>query len=102
MATPIDQTARERLRAQVRREQELAKAVLNAEARLSSEIAKRDSVMAAQDQAVGARRAEVAEALANYVDGAGVGLERTAIIFGRPKSEVTRMVRDCRAIRRNP
>lgn len=81
MAMPLSQGARDRLRVQVRRERELASRVLAAEERLSDAIAKRDAALATQDTVIAARSDDVADALIAYVDDAGVGLERAAIIF---------------------
>jgi hypothetical protein len=94
VAPPVD-TARDRLRAQIRREQELADAVLAAEARLRNAIAKADALLAAQQLAIDERRDRVADALIAYVDEAGVGLDRAAIILGRPKQELARILK-CR------
>ncbi len=96
MAAPLTQAARDRLRTQVRREQELAARVLAAEARLSDAHAKRDAALAAQDRIIATRRDDVADALIAYVDDAGVGLERAAIILGRSRTELTRIVRERR------
>lgn len=96
MAAPLTQAARDRLRAQVRREQELAARVLAAESRLASAHAKRDTVLAAQDKVIAARRDDVADALIAYVDDAGVGLERAAIILGRSRGELARNIRERR------
>lgn len=96
MAALLTQAARDRLRAQVRREQELAARVLAAESRLGDAFAKRDAVLAAQDKVIAARRDDVADALIAYVEDAGVGLERAAIILGRSRSELARIVRERR------
>jgi hypothetical protein len=98
VAPPID-TARDRLRAQIRREQELADAVLAAEARLHSAIAKADALLAAQQRVIDERRDCVADALIAYVDEAGVGLDRAAIILGRPKQELARILKSRRESR---
>lgn len=99
MATPLSQAARDRLRAQVRREQELARRVVSAEARLADAIAKRDAVLATHDKVIAAREDDIADALIAYVDDAGVGLDRAAIIFGRSRSELARLVRKRRLAR---
>jgi hypothetical protein len=98
MAAPAVETARDRIRAQVRREQELADAVLAAETRLHTAIAKADTLLAAQQRVIDERRNEVADALIAYVDEAGVGLDRAAIILGRPKQELARTLK----LRRKP
>lgn len=99
MATPLTQSARDRLRAQVRREQELAARVQVAEARLAAEIHKRDAILTGHERVISERRDDVADALITYVDEAGVGLERAAIILGRSRSELTRVVRERRLAR---
>jgi hypothetical protein len=99
MAAPLTQSARDRLRAQVRREQDLAARVLGAEARLAAEIHKRDAMMSAHDRVLAERRDDVADALITYIDHAGVGLERAAIILGRSKAELARTVRERRLAR---
>lgn len=96
MRTPFSQAARDRLRAQMRREPELADRVLSAEARLANAIAKRDALVAAQDELVAARRDDVADALIAYLDGAGVTVERAAVIFDRPGNTLARLVRERR------
>lgn len=96
MALPLTQAARDRLRAQVRREQDLAARVLATEARLADAVAKRDQLLAAQEKVIAAKRDDVADALITYVDDAGVGLERAAIILGRSRSELARIVRERR------
>src|SRR3954470_17795927 len=96
MTAPLTQAARDRLRAQVRREQELAAKVLAAESRLTDGIAKRDALLAAQEKVIARKRDDVADALIAYVDDAGVGLERAAIILGRSRSELARIVRERR------
>lgn len=96
MAAPLTQAARDRLRAQVRREQDLAARVLAAEGRLADAIAKRDAVLAARENVIAGKRDEVADALIAYVDDAGVGLERAALILGRSRSELARTVRERR------
>jgi hypothetical protein len=96
MQAPLTQAARDRLRAQLRREQELSARVLVAEARLADAIAKRDAVLSAQDDIVARRRDDVADALIAYVDDAGLGLERAAIVLGRSRSELRRIVRERR------
>jgi hypothetical protein len=102
MSVPLSQAARDRLRAQVRRERELAARVLAAEGRLADAIARRDAVLAAQDGIIAARRDDVADALISYVDEAGVGVERAAIILGRSRGELSRTVRERRlAIKAN-
>jgi hypothetical protein len=100
MARPLTQAARDRLREQVRREQDLAAGVLNAEARLAAEIAKRDAAIAAHNSAVAGRADAVADAVIDYLEQAGVGLERAAIVLGRPTPELARMVRERRQQRR--
>lgn len=96
MAAPLTQAARDRLRAQVRREQELAARVLAAEAQVADAVAKRDALLAAQDKVIAGKRDGVADALIAYVEDAGVGLERAAIILGRSRSELARIVRERR------
>ena len=99
MATPLTQAARDRLRTQVRREQELAARVLSAEAKLAAEIQRRDAILTAHEQVVQARRDDVADALIAYIDESGVGLERAALILGHSKSHLTRLVRERRLAR---
>lgn len=99
MATPLTQSARERLRIQVRREQDLAARVLAAEARLAAEIHKRDAILTAHERVIGARRDEVADALIAYIDESGVGLKRAAIILGRSEAHLARVVRERRLAR---
>jgi hypothetical protein len=96
MARSLTQTARDRLREQVRREQELAADVLAAEARLAAQIDKRDAAIAAHDRLVATRRDDVADALISYVDESGVGVERAAIILNRSRNELARIVRERR------
>lgn len=97
---PLTQTARDRLRAQARCEQEMADRVLAAESRLAAEQARRDAALAARDRAVAARRDDVADALIDYVESTGVGIERAALILGRPAAGVARLVRERRRARR--
>jgi hypothetical protein len=66
MVAPPTEAARDRLRAQVRREQELADGVLAAEARLHNAIAKADALLAAQQRVIDERRDRVADALIAY------------------------------------
>ena len=101
MATPLTQAARDRLRTQVRREQELAARVLSAEAKLAAEIQRRDAILTAHEQVVQARRDDVADALIAYIDESGVGLERAAIILGHSKTQLARTVRERRLSRRD-
>ena len=101
MATPLTQAARDRLRTQVRREQELAARVLSAEAKLAAEIQRRDAILTAHEQVVQARRDDVADALIAYIDESGVGLERAAMILGRSKTQLARTVRERRLARRD-
>ena len=101
MAAPLTQAARDRLREQVRREKELASRVVMAESRLADAIAKRDAVLSAQDEILNRRRDDVADALIAYLNDAGVGLDRAAIIFGRSRSELARIVRERRVATRN-
>ncbi len=96
MARPLTQAARDRLRAQVRREQELAAGVLASESRLEAETEKRNAAIAAHDRMVAARADDVADALIAYVDESGVGVERAAIILGRSRNELARIVRERR------
>lgn len=100
MAAPLSQAARDRLREQVRREKELASRVVMAESRLADAIAKRDAVLSAQDEILNRRRDDVADALIAYLNDAGVGLDRAAIIFGRSRSELARIVRERRVATR--
>ena len=100
MASSLTQAARDRLREQVRREQELAARVLAAEGKLTTEIHKRDAILAEHDLVVAARRAEVADALISYIEESGVGLDRAALILGHPKPYLARLVRDRRTARR--
>ncbi len=100
MALPITQAARDRLREQARREQELATRVLQAESRLTAGRAKRDATLAEHDRVINRRTEEVADALIDYLEQAGVGLDRAAMIFGRPRNELARIVRDRRRSRR--
>lgn len=96
-ARPLTRDARERLREQTRRERSLAARVLAAESRLAAEAQRREAAMAAHDRAV-ARRAEcVADALIEYIQAAGVGVERAAMILGRSKASVAKTVRERRA-----
>jgi hypothetical protein len=101
MARPLTQAARDRLREQVRREQELATDVLAAEARLAAQVDKRGAVIAAQDRLVAGRADDVADALISYVDESGVGVERAAIILNRSRNELARIVRERRQGRRS-
>lgn len=100
-ARPVSQAARDRLRAQGRREQDLAARVIAAEARLTAEISKRDALVTARDRVVDNRRDGVADALIAYVEEAGMGIERAALILGREKSEVARLVHARRAVLRH-
>jgi hypothetical protein len=84
----------------VRREQDLAAGVLNAEVRLAAEIAKRDAAIAAHNTAVASRADAVADAVIDYLEQAGVGLERAGIVLGHPKPDLARMVRERRQQRR--
>ena len=97
MAAPLARAARDRLKAQVQRERELAEAVLAAETRLGEAIAKSDAIVAAQQRVIAGRRAEVAQALSQYVNEAGLGLDRAAIILGRTKADLARSIRDARS-----
>jgi hypothetical protein len=100
---PLAQTARDRIRAQARREQELAARVIAAESRLDAERAKRACVLAARDRAVASRQDAVADALIAYVDEAGVRIERAAVIVGQKPADVARLVNARRAaLRRDP
>jgi hypothetical protein len=101
VAAPLTQGARDRLREQVRREKELASRVVMAESRLADAIAKRAAVLSAQDEILDRRRDDVADALIAYLNDAGVGLDRAAIIFGRSRSELARIVRERRVATRN-
>ncbi len=96
MPASLTEVARDRLRAQIQRERQLAARVLETEARLSDAIAQRDAVLAADDRMIQACRADVADALIAYVRDAGVGLDRAAIILGRPKAELLRMINERR------
>lgn len=96
MAAPLTQAARDRLRTQVRREQELAARVLAAESRLADATVRRDAVLAAQDKVIAARRDDVADAVIAYVTDDSVGLGRAAIILGRSRSELARIARERR------
>lgn len=100
MALPMTQAARDRLREQARREQDLATRVLQAESRLTVERAKRDAALAAHERAISRRANELADALIDYLEQAGVGLERAALIFERSRSELARIVRNRRRDRR--
>lgn len=103
MPRPLTQPARDRLREQARREQELAAGVLAAQDRLARQIRKRDAMLAAQARAITEREAAVADALIIYLDQAGVGLDRAAAVLDRPKNELARIVRDRKATcRRDP
>ena len=104
MPRTLSQAVRERLREQSRREQELAAIVLGADARLTAETSRRDALVAERDRVVASRRDDLAEALVAYLDGAGVGLERAALILDRPKAVLARLVRECRTAsgRRGP
>lgn len=97
MTRPLTQAARDRLRVQVRREQELAAGVIAAELRLSDALAKRDRLVAKQDQIIAAREDAVADSLIAYVDNAGLSVERAAIILGRDRRELARVLRERRA-----
>ena len=81
------------VRAAVRREQELAASVRATQAELADAIAERDSVLAAQDRVVAARRARFAEAVHAYVGGSGLGRERAAVVLGRSPDELERILR---------
>jgi hypothetical protein len=96
MTSSPNGTAKARLREQVRREQRLADAVLSAETRLATEIGKRDAAMAVHNAAVAARRRALADALAIYLDDAGVSVARAAAVFDRPRHEITRLLREHR------
>lgn len=99
---PVSQTARDRLRAQARRERDLATRVLTAQARLTAELTKRAELLAARDRVLAARRDDVADALIAYVDEAGVRVERAALIVGQQPADVARLVNGRRAaLRRN-
>ena len=89
--------AKQRLRAQVRREQSLVDAVLAAEGRLAVEIDKRDAAIAIHDTAVAARRRALAEAIATYLTDAGVSIARASAVFDRPAHEITRLLREQRS-----
>src|SRR3954453_6767440 len=102
MALPITQAARDRLREQARREQELANRVLQAESRLTVEQGRRDAALAAHERLITRRPDEVADALIDYLEQAGVGLERAAAVFGRSRAELARVVRSRRRSRRQP
>jgi hypothetical protein len=52
--------------------------------------------MAAQQRVIDQRRDDVADALIAYVDEAGVGLDRAAIILGRSKQELARILKQRR------
>jgi hypothetical protein len=94
---PVSQTARDRLRSQARRERELAARVAAAESRLTVERRRRRDAITDLDRAVARREAEVADALVNYVDADGVGIDRAAIILGRARNAVAKTVRTRRA-----
>jgi hypothetical protein len=94
---PLSQAARDRLRTQARREQDLAARVAAAEARLAAERRRRHDTLASLDSAIARRSDQVADALIAYIDSAGVGLERAAMILGRSKAELAKTVRDRRA-----
>lgn len=96
MARPLTQAARDRLRDQIRREQDLSARVLAAERRLTDAIAKRDAALGGHETVIASRRDDVADALIAYVDHAGVGVERAAIILGRSRTELARIVRERR------
>jgi hypothetical protein len=98
MAAQLTRSARDRLRVQVRREQDLAARVLAAEARLSAEILQRDAIPSAHDQVLAERRADVADAVLAYIDGADVGLDGAAIILGRSRSDLRRIVLERRLV----
>lgn len=97
MPDPMIETVRDRLRAQVRREQQFAARVLAAEARLAGEESKRNAVLAVHNCAVAERRHAVADALIDYMEQAGVSVDRAALIFGRTKQDIVRLVRERRA-----
>jgi len=99
VAGAVTDTARDRLRAQVRREQELATRVLGAEARLAADVEKRDAVLRTHERLITQRKNELADALTAYIDEAGVSLERAAIVFGRSRSQLQRMLRERKTAR---
>lgn len=94
---PIARSARDRVRDQARREQQLAARVLLAEERLEAERRRRADAISALDRAVERRTVDVADALIAYVDSAGLGLARAAIILDRPQAELARLLRQRRA-----
>lgn len=89
----LAKSVRDRLRDQARLERDLAARVIAASDRLSVATERRDVLVAEQDALVAKRRDEVAEALIGYLDLAGVGVERAAIILDRPKNEIVALVR---------
>jgi hypothetical protein len=84
---------KQRRREQVRREQHLLDAVLAAQGRLDVELGKRDAAMAIYDAAITARRDTLAEAIADYLHDAGVGIARAAAVLDRPEHEIARLLR---------
>jgi hypothetical protein len=93
MTTQLSETARDRLRAQVRLEQALVARVLATEARLTAEIEKRNALLRTQDEVIAQRSNELAAALAAYIDEAGVSLDRAAVVFGRSRTDLQRLLR---------
>jgi hypothetical protein len=97
MPSPQQQSTSNRLRDQVRLERDLAAQVLAAEDRLAAATERADAIIAAQAQIVASHQDKVADALINYVNHAGVGIERAAIILDRPKRELAREIRERRS-----
>lgn len=102
MPSQLRVDARARLREQVRREQELAAQVLAADAKLTAADRRRAAVIAAQDEVISNRRAEVADALANYLEQAGVGIARAAAVLDRNPQHLSRLLHERRARRSSP
>ena len=93
MARPLTQSARDRLREQQRREQDLAAGVIAAERRLAAEIARRDAALEQYERRIDLRQDEMAEAVVRYTREPGVGLDRAAIVLGRSRRELAHLVR---------
>jgi hypothetical protein len=95
---PQSRSTRDRLRIEVRRERQLAAAVDAAAARLTTAVRQREAAVSIHDRVVAERRAAVGAALGEYLERAGVSVERAAVIFDRSKTEITRLLRE----RHNP
>lgn len=93
VAPTLAKAVRDRLRDQAKLERDLAARVIAAADRLDAAAERRDALVEEQDAAVSKRRDDVADALISYLDLAGVGVERAAIILDQPKNEIIALVR---------